>query len=86
MRFRLVNEKDFSLNKGGRMKPYNRNINDTLELSRQLMFLADKGDMERDDDGCGVLYGIVRDIAYRIKAEAEREIECHRKKGKWEEK
>jgi hypothetical protein len=81
-----LNDKNFSWKKGGNMKPFNQNIYETLELSHQLLFLADKGDMERDDDGCGVLYGIVRDIAYRIKAEAEREIECHRKKGKWEEK
>jgi hypothetical protein len=66
------------------MKPFNKNIQDALELSRQLLFLADKGDMERDDDGCGVLYGIVRDVGYRIKNEAEREIDCHKKKGKWE--
>jgi hypothetical protein len=67
------------------MKPYNQNIHDTLDLSQELMSIADKGDMEREDDGCGVLYGIVRDAAYRIKTEAEREIDCHRKKGKWED-
>lgn len=66
------------------MRPFNKNILDTLELSRQLMFLADKGDLEREDDGCGVLYGVVRDVAYQIKAEANREMEAHKKAGKWD--
>jgi hypothetical protein len=66
------------------MRPFNKNISDTLELSRKLMLLADKGDMEREDDGCGVLYGVVRDVAYRIKAEADREMKAHQKAGKWD--
>ncbi len=45
--------------------------------------LADKGDSERDDDACGILYGILRDAAYRIKKLAEAEIISHIKKGKW---
>jgi len=66
------------------MKPCNKNILESLEMSRQLLFLADKGDIESDDSGCGVLYGIIRDTAYRIKAEAERELEEHKKSGKWD--
>jgi hypothetical protein len=69
---------------GGCMKPCNKNILESLEMSRQLLFLADKGDIESDDSGCGVLYGIIRDTAYRIKAEAERELEEHKKSGKWD--
>jgi hypothetical protein len=66
------------------MKPCNKNIVRVLDCCRELLFLADKGDMQRDDDGCGVLYGIVRDAAYKMKAEAEREREVHRRRGVWD--
>ena len=65
------------------MKPCNENILKALEISRDLMFLADKGDMEREDQGCGVLYGILRDAAYNIKKRAEAERDAHKKKGGW---
>ena len=55
-----------------------------LEYVRQLIVIADKGDMQRDDDGCGVLYGIVRDSAYKIRKQAEKEIERHKLSGKWD--
>jgi len=64
--------------------PFNRNIEETIECARKLLFLADKGDMQRGDDGCGVLYGIVRDSAYRIKKLAEAEKEKHRLRGIWD--
>ena len=63
----------------------NRNIRDTLELARKMIILADKGDLDSEDDGCRVLYGVVRDCAYKIRAQAEREREAHKSKGKWEE-
>ena len=45
--------------------------------------LADKGDLEREDTGCGILYGIVLDSAYKIKKQAEEEKAIHIKKGWW---
>lgn len=66
------------------MKPCNKNLLKVFEYCRELLFLADKGDMQRDDDGCGVLYGIVRDAAYKMKAQAERERASHQKRGIWE--
>ena len=40
-----------------------------------LLALSEKGDMRREDDGCGILYGVLRDSAYKIRkmAEAEKE-------------
>ena len=67
------------------MRPCNENILKLIDYSRKLLFLADKGDIERQDDGCGVLYGIVRDSAYKIKELAEREKESHVRNGKWDE-
>ncbi|OGJ92298.1 MAG: hypothetical protein A2268_06095 [Candidatus Raymondbacteria bacterium RifOxyA12_full_50_37] len=59
------------------MKLCNENIQRALELSRELMVLSDKGDLEREDDSCGVLYGIVRDAAYSIRNSALSEKEKH---------
>jgi len=47
--------------------------------------LADQGDMDREDTGCGVLYGVLRDCAYKINKLAEQEKEVHIKKGWWKE-
>ena len=48
-----------------------------------MLKLADEGDAARKDVGCGVLYGVLRDSAYRIKKLAEAEREAHIKKGGW---
>ena len=58
-------------------------IRQTLECARQLIILADEGEAASKDDGCAVLYGVVRDCAYRMRAEAERERDSHRNKGRW---
>ena len=62
----------------------NRHIQTALDLTRQLIELADKGQVYSEDDGCVLLYGIIRDCAYRIKAEAERERDIHLEAGIWE--
>ena len=67
------------------MKACNENIKQLLEQVRELLFLADKGDMQREDDGCGVLFGIVRDSAYKIRLLAEQEKEAHKRRGVWAE-
>ena len=67
------------------MRPCDRNIKKTIQLTEDMIELADRGDVERDDTGCGILYGIVRDSAYKIKKLAEIERENHIKKGWWKE-
>jgi hypothetical protein len=59
------------------MHESNENIERTIELSRQLLYCADMGDLAREDDRGGVFYGIVRDNAYKIINEAERERTRH---------
>ncbi|MBD3420449.1 MAG: hypothetical protein GF398_10060 [Chitinivibrionales bacterium] len=66
------------------MKSCNKNLLKSIEYSRMLMFLADKGDIQREDDGCGVVYGILRDCAYKIKEVAEHEIRNHINRGLWD--
>lgn len=67
------------------MKPENENIYKAMEYARKLLFLADKGDLQRQDAGCGVLYGVIRDCGYRIRMQAELEKKEHHRLGKWEE-
>lgn len=67
------------------MRKCNKNLLKVLDQIHKLLFLADIGDLQRDDDGCGVLYGILRDNAYKMKDVAEKEIERHKKLGKWDE-
>ncbi|MBW1898795.1 MAG: hypothetical protein JRI61_07020 [Deltaproteobacteria bacterium] len=66
------------------MKPCDRNIKSTLKLTDFMIKLASRGDAEREDVGCGILYGIMLDSAYKIKKLAEKERDAHIKKGWWE--
>ena len=63
------------------MKPCDEAIRRTLELVKDMLELADEGDAVREDTGCGVLYGVVRDSAFKIKKLAEAEKEAHIKKA-----
>lgn len=65
------------------MEQCKKNILKALELARQLTILADEGDAARVDVGCGVLYGVIRDCAYKIRRQAEQELEEHKAKGIW---
>ena len=72
------NQKDVTL------KSCNENIEKAIALSEAMLELAESGDMDREDVGCGILYGILRDAAYRIKKIAEAERSAHMQKGTWE--
>ncbi len=63
------------------MKKIDRNIKESLKLADAMVELANKGDAEREDSGCGVLYGVMLDSAYKIKKLAETEKEAHVRKG-----
>ena len=66
------------------MRACNKNIEKTLKLVEEMLDVANAGDEDRDDVGCGVLYGILRDAAFRIKKIAEAEKQAHMAKGKWD--
>ncbi len=65
------------------MKMCNQNIQDLIDLAEKLLKLSDSGDIHRNDDSCGVLYGIARDAAYKILAQAEIEKTKHIDSEKW---
>lgn len=65
------------------LKPCDKNIVKTLKLVDEMIDLANHGDIEREDVGCGILYGTLRDSAYKLKLLAEKEKEKHIKKGWW---
>lgn len=63
------------------VKTCDRHIIETLKIANDMIDLADRGDADREDTGCGVLYGVMRDSAYKIRALAENEKRRHLKKG-----
>lgn len=66
------------------MRACSATIKKTLEVAESMLHLADEGDAVREDVGCGILYAVLRDSAYKIKKLAEAEREAHTKKGWWE--
>jgi hypothetical protein len=67
------------------MKQCNEAIKKTLDLVKEMLDLADEGDAVREDTGCGVLYSVVRDSAFKIKKLAEAERDAHIRKGCWKD-
>lgn len=67
------------------MKPCNLHIINTLKLVDKMICLADRGDADREDNGCGILYGVLRDSAFKLKKLAEKEKLNHIEKGWWQE-
>ena len=61
----------------------NANIRRAFELAREMTILADEGEGDSLDDGCVLLYSVVRDCAYQIRQQAERERDAHVRKGAW---
>ncbi len=64
--------------------PNNDNLRKVLRLTQEMLALADEGDRDRDDVSCGILYGILRDMAYRLRHLVEEECEKHKTADKWD--
>jgi hypothetical protein len=67
------------------MRMCNEMLRRTLQLAEIMVELADQGEGAREDIGCGVLYGLLRDSAYKIRKVAEQEKEDHIRRGVWPE-
>ena len=57
------------------------NIAQTIDLAQEMIKLAQTGYEQREDPGCGVLYGILLDSGYRILDLAQKEQQKHVEKG-----
>jgi len=68
------------------LKPCDENIMKTIMLAEQMLLLADQGDAQAEDAGCGILYGIMRDSAYKILQLAQEEKQKHINKGWWRDR
>ncbi len=55
----------------------NKNLRKVIDICYEMLELADYGDKFRMDDGCGVVYGTLRDTAYKIRSMTERELSKH---------
>jgi hypothetical protein len=49
-----------------------------------MLDLAERGERDQTDSGCGILYSLVRDMGYRLRKAAEEERERHRRAGRWD--
>ena len=67
------------------MNKQNKFIREALELAKELTILADEGELNCQDDGCRVLFAVVRDCAYKIRIQVERERREHKLKGLWDD-
>lgn len=63
----------------------NENLRRLIRLTREMLALADEGDRDRLDDSCGILFGVLRDMAYRLRKTAEVECESHQNAHHWDE-
>ncbi len=59
------------------MRPCDKNLLEAIQLAEKLLELSERGDSEREDTGCGILFGVIRDNAYKIRKLAEKEIARH---------
>ena len=57
--------------------PVEKNLKSVIQLCYEMLEVADHGDKLRNDEGCGVVYGMLRDAAYKIRRMTEQELEKH---------
>jgi hypothetical protein len=60
--------------------PANDTLLKVVSLCYEMLELADHGDILRQDIECGVVFGSMRDAAYKIRQMAEAELKRHKNK------
>ena len=65
-------------------RPENENLRRALRLAREMIALADDGDRDQQDQSCTILYGMLRDMAYKLRRVADEECARHRHNGRWD--
>jgi predicted hydrolase (HD superfamily) len=56
----------------------NEYVRKAIRLAAVMKNLADEGEVQAPDSGCAVLFGVIRDCAYKIQGRAEQEEDEHR--------
>ena len=54
-----------------------KNLKKVVALCYEMLELADHGDKFRQDDVCRVVFGVLRDAAYKVRRMAEEELSQH---------
>jgi len=54
------------------------NIVKALKIAEALMDTANKGEATSGDDSCRILFGVIRDCAYKILKQAEQQRQVHK--------
>ena len=52
-------------------------LRQVIELSKEMIALASAGDACRTDAGCGIVFGSLRDKAYKVRKLAQSELQQH---------
>lgn len=63
-------------------RPDDENLRRLMRLTRVMLGLADEGDRDHRDRNCAILYGTLRDMAYRLRRAAEEEYARHLRNGR----
>ena len=58
-------------------QPVDDYLREVIRLSVEMIDLAYKGDACRQDVGCGIVFGSLRDKAYKVRQLAEQELRKH---------
>ena len=53
------------------------NLKRVIDCCYHMLEIADHGDQFRQDAGCGIVYGSLRDSAYKVRQLARAELEKH---------
>lgn len=51
-----------------------------LKLADEMVRMADQVETKCEDNGCLVVYGVIKDCAYKIRAAAQRELQALRER------
>ena len=53
-------------------------ISEALRIADSLMELAGNGEMHIEDNGCAILFGVMRDCAHKMKRQAELQLRARK--------
>ena len=56
-------------------------LQEAVGLAHQLLVLADEGEAHATDDDCRIVFGVIRDCAYKVTIEASEERCAHARHG-----